>query len=78
MQVQQLHGGMSLQPHERKVVADAVKGVKVRVVHTGAAVRVYRVNTLVDPADQLRFVLYDYVVVVVVLLCYNSVLVCIV
>lgn len=39
-----------------KILAEAVKGIKIRCTHRGTAVRVYRVNSLqMTPADQLTF-----------------------
>lgn len=46
---------MRLSPHEQRVVSEAVKGLKVRISHRAGVVRVYRVNSLQDSADQLFF-----------------------
>lgn len=52
-QLESLQPGYRLTDHERKVVADAVKGIKVRVSHREGVVRVYKVNSLQQSADQL-------------------------
>ena len=48
-----LYREFALSAHEMKILADAVKGLKIRSTHRGA-VRVYRVNSLkMIPADEL-------------------------
>ena len=48
-----LYREFALSAHEMKILAEAVKGLKVRSTHRGA-VRVYRVNSLkMVPADEL-------------------------
>ena len=48
-----LYHDFSLSAHEMRILADAVKGLKIRSTHRGA-VRVYRVNSLkMVPADEL-------------------------
>ncbi|KAK6014205.1 hypothetical protein OSTOST_20441 [Ostertagia ostertagi] len=48
-----LYKEFSLSNHEMKILAEAVKGIKIRISHRKGAVRVYRVNSLQMPADQL-------------------------
>ncbi|ETN70048.1 PAZ domain protein, partial [Necator americanus] len=50
-----LYKEFSLSNHEMKILAEAVKGIKIRISHRKGAVRVYRVNSLQMPADQLTF-----------------------
>jgi len=45
----------ALSSHEATAVAEAVRGLKVRVSHRGGTIRVYRVNALTQPADKLRW-----------------------
>ncbi|VDK73916.1 unnamed protein product [Litomosoides sigmodontis] len=52
---EKLHKGFSLSSHELKIFGDAVKGIKVRISHRAGAIRVYRINSLQLPADQLWF-----------------------
>ncbi|KAK0416178.1 hypothetical protein QR680_012330 [Steinernema hermaphroditum] len=51
-----LYESFSLSSHELKALEEAVRGLKVRVSHRPGVVRVYRVNGLHAPADQLTFV----------------------
>ncbi|KAJ1358677.1 hypothetical protein KIN20_017162 [Parelaphostrongylus tenuis] len=48
-----LYKEFSLSNHETKILADAVKDIKIRISHRKGAARVYRVNSLQLPADQL-------------------------
>uniref|UniRef100_A0A915CI33 Uncharacterized protein n=1 Tax=Parascaris univalens TaxID=6257 RepID=A0A915CI33_PARUN len=52
---ERLYKSFSLSSHETKVFGEAVKGIKVRTCHRAGVVRVYRVNSLQLPADQLWF-----------------------
>ncbi|PAV74327.1 hypothetical protein WR25_13833 isoform C [Diploscapter pachys] len=50
-----LYKDFQLSNHEMKILAEAVKGVKIRSTHRPGAVRVYKVNSLQMGADQLQF-----------------------
>ncbi|VDM99836.1 unnamed protein product [Thelazia callipaeda] len=52
---EKLHKDFSLSSHELKIFGDAVKGIKVRISHRAGVIRVYRINSLQLPADQLWF-----------------------
>uniref|UniRef100_A0A8R1TYC6 Uncharacterized protein n=5 Tax=Onchocerca TaxID=6281 RepID=A0A8R1TYC6_ONCVO len=52
---EKLHKDFSLSSHELKIFGDLVKGIKVRISHRAGVIRVYRVNSLQLPADQLWF-----------------------
>uniref|UniRef100_A0A915Q2W1 Uncharacterized protein n=1 Tax=Setaria digitata TaxID=48799 RepID=A0A915Q2W1_9BILA len=52
---EKLHKDFSLSSHELKIFGDVVKGIKVRISHRVGVIRVYRVNSLQLPADQLWF-----------------------
>ncbi|CAJ0960664.1 unnamed protein product, partial [Mesorhabditis belari] len=50
-----LYRDFQLSSHEHKILAEAVKGIKIRISHRPGVVRVYRVNSLQMPADQVTF-----------------------
>ncbi|VDO36390.1 unnamed protein product [Haemonchus placei] len=50
-----LYKEFSLSNHEMKILAEAVKGIKIRFSHRKGAVRVYRVNSLQMPTHKLTF-----------------------
>uniref|UniRef100_A0A0R3RQP8 PAZ domain-containing protein n=1 Tax=Elaeophora elaphi TaxID=1147741 RepID=A0A0R3RQP8_9BILA len=52
---EKLHQNFSLSSHESKIFGDVIKGIKVRISHRAGIVRVYRINSLQLPADQLWF-----------------------
>ncbi|MCP9264552.1 Protein argonaute-2 [Dirofilaria immitis] len=52
---EKLHKDFSLSSHELKIFGDVVKGIKVRISHRAGIIRVYRINSLQLPADQLWF-----------------------
>ncbi|VDN28919.1 unnamed protein product [Gongylonema pulchrum] len=52
---EKLHKNFSLSSQEAKIFGEAVRGIKVRITHRAGVVRVYRVNSLQLPADQLWF-----------------------
>ncbi|VDM10677.1 unnamed protein product [Wuchereria bancrofti] len=52
---EKLHKDFSLSSHELKIFGDVVKGIKVRISHRAGMIRVYRINSLQLPADQLWF-----------------------
>ncbi|MFH4975706.1 hypothetical protein AB6A40_002415 [Gnathostoma spinigerum] len=54
---EKLYKNFGLSNHEMKIFGDAVKGVKIRITHREGVVRVYRVNSLQLPADQLWYVI---------------------
>ncbi len=53
-QLDKLSQSTCLSQAEWKIVADSVKGLKIRISHRPGAIRVYRVNSLQEAADQLR------------------------
>ncbi|GMT00939.1 hypothetical protein PENTCL1PPCAC_23113 [Pristionchus entomophagus] len=55
LSIETLYPEFTLSPHELAVLSEAVKGVRVRIAHRPKVVRVYRVNSLQLPADQLSF-----------------------
>ncbi|CAJ0573794.1 unnamed protein product, partial [Mesorhabditis spiculigera] len=50
-----LYRDFQLSTHEHKILAEAVKGMNIRISHRPGVVRVYRVNSLQMPADQVTF-----------------------
>ncbi len=51
-----MNSGSGLSAHELRVLSDAVKGLKVRICHRPGVIRVYRINSITNSADQLTYV----------------------
>ncbi len=55
-QIDRLNCGVCLSQQEWKILEEAVKGLKVRISHRPGVVRVYRVNSLRESAENLWLV----------------------